>query len=106
MENRSLYTFSKFMRQTLNSNNVDFRTDYKMLPEEHGDLYSKLAGQKLKIADIEKSDMIIVIGSNLIKEHPIVSGMKAYGGFIQYITHPSQIRAQLGSQPHPLALAA
>jgi len=73
IDNRSLYAFSKFMRQTLNSNNVDFRTDYKMLPEEHGDLYSRMAGQKFKIADIEKSDLIIVIGSNLIKEHPIVN---------------------------------
>jgi len=73
MDNRSLYAFSKFMRLVLNSNNVDFRTDYKMLPEEHGDLYSQLTEQKFKIADIEKSDLIVVIGSNLIKEHPIVN---------------------------------
>ncbi len=73
MDNRSLYAFSKFMRLVLNSNNVDFRTDYKMLPEEHGDLYSQLTGQQFKIADIEKSDLIVVIGSNLIKEHPIVN---------------------------------
>lgn len=68
----SLYAFSKFFRTVLGSNNVDFRTDYKMLPEKYGDLYTKMTSCKFKIADIEKSDLILVIGSNLIKEHPIV----------------------------------
>ncbi len=68
----SLYAFSKFFRTVLGSNNVDFRTDYKMLPEKYGDLYTKMTSFKFKIADIEKSDLILVIGSNLIKEHPIV----------------------------------
>jgi len=69
----SQYAFSKFFRTVLNSNNVDFRINYKMLPEKYGDLYSRMTQLKFKIADIEKSDVILVVGSNLIKEHPIVN---------------------------------
>jgi len=73
MDCRSLYAFSRFFRTCLNSNNVDFRTDYKMLPEKHGDLYSRMTSLEFKIADIEKSDLIIVVGSNLVNEHPITN---------------------------------
>ncbi|PKK82188.1 MAG: NADH dehydrogenase (quinone) subunit G [candidate division Zixibacteria bacterium HGW-Zixibacteria-1] len=73
VDSRSLHAFSKFFRTALNSNNVDFRTDYNMLPESYGDLYSKMTSLPFKIADIEKSDMILVIGSDLIKEQPIVN---------------------------------
>ncbi len=68
----SLYTFSKFFRTVLNTNNVDFRIDYKMLPEKSGDLYTDLTTHQLSIENIEKSDVILVIASNLINEHPIV----------------------------------
>jgi len=73
LDSNSLYVFSKFFRTVLNSNNVDFRTDYKMLPEQYGDLYSQMASSSFKIADIEKSDLVLVVGSNLIKEHPITN---------------------------------
>lgn len=69
----SLYAFSKFFRMVLNSNNVDFRAGYKMLPEKPDDLYSKLTSLPFKIADIEKSDLILIIDSDLIKEHPILN---------------------------------
>jgi len=72
MDTMSLHAFSKLFRTVFNSNNVDFRTDYNMLPESHGDLYTKMTSLPFKIADIEKSDLILTIGSNLIKEHPIV----------------------------------
>ncbi len=68
----SLYTFSKFFRTVLNTNNVDFRIDYKMLPEKSGDLYTSLTKHQLSIENIEKSDVVLVIASNLINEHPIV----------------------------------
>jgi len=71
-DSRSLQAFSKLFRTALNSNNVDFRTDYNMLPESYGDLYSQMTSNRFKIADIEKSDLVLVVGSNLIKEHPIV----------------------------------
>lgn len=72
-DNNSLYAFSKFLRTTLHSNNVDYRSDYKMLPEKTGDFYSRMSSRNFSIADIEKSDLILVVGSNLIKEHPIVN---------------------------------
>jgi len=72
MDTMSLHAFSKLFRTVFNSNNVDFRTDYNMLPESHGDLYTKMTSLPFKIADIEKSDLILTIGCNLIKEHPIV----------------------------------
>jgi NADH-quinone oxidoreductase chain G len=73
LDSASMYAFSKFFRTVLRSNNVDYRTDYKMLPEKGGDLYSKMVSRPFSITDIEKSDLIIVIGSNLINEHPIVN---------------------------------
>ncbi len=73
LDSLSLHTFSKFFRKILNSNNVDFRAGYKMLPEKSDDLYSKLTSLPFKIADIEKSDLIFVLDSDLTKEHPIVN---------------------------------
>ncbi len=73
LDSLSLHTFSKFFRMVLNSNNVDFRAGYKMLPEKADDLYSKLTSLPFKISDIEKSDLILVLDSDLTKEHPIVN---------------------------------
>lgn len=73
MDCTSIYAFSKFFRTILNSNNVDFRTDYKMLPEKSGDLYSKMSARPFNIADIEESDVIVVIGSDIMNEHPNVN---------------------------------
>ena len=69
----SMYAFSKFLRTVINSNNIDFRTDYKMLPEESGDMYTRMTSSNFNIADIEKSDVVIIIGSDLINEHPITN---------------------------------
>ncbi|RKX21131.1 MAG: NADH dehydrogenase (quinone) subunit G [Candidatus Zixiibacteriota bacterium] len=73
LDSLSMYAFSKFFRKVLNSNNVDFRAGYKMLPEKPDDLYSKLTSVAFKIADIEKSDLILILDSDLTKEHPIVN---------------------------------
>jgi NADH-quinone oxidoreductase chain G len=73
LDSLSSYAFSKYFRTVIGSNNVDFRTDYKMLPEEYGDLYTRMTLLPFKIADIENSDLILVIGSDLIKEHPIIN---------------------------------
>ncbi len=68
----ALLAFSKFFRTQLHSNNIDFRTEYKMLPEKESPYYSRLTSASFRIADIENSDTILVVGTNLIKEHPIV----------------------------------
>ncbi len=73
MDCTSVYAFSKFFRTILNSNNVDFRTEYKMLPEAAGDLYGKMTSRKFTIAEIERADVIAVVGSDIMREHPNVN---------------------------------
>ena len=69
----SIHAFSKLFRTILNSNNIDFRTEFKMLPEQTGDLYTKLTSRSFSISEIENADTVLVIASNLINEHPIVN---------------------------------
>ncbi len=69
----SVYAFSKFFRTIIHSNNVDFRTEYRMLPEIPEDMYSRMASQEFSIADIEKADLIMVLDSDIMKEHPNVN---------------------------------
>lgn len=70
LDNASLFSFSKLMRKVLGSNNIDYRTDYRMLPKTSGGAYDILCDQPFTIADIDSSDLIISIGSDLLKEHP------------------------------------
>ncbi|MFH1686050.1 MAG: NADH-quinone oxidoreductase subunit NuoG [bacterium] len=70
LDNASLYYFSKFFRVVLGSNNLDFRTDYRMLPKEEGTVFSRLCEQPFRIADVDDSDAIVVFGSDLVREHP------------------------------------
>lgn len=68
-DNLSLYTFAKFFRTVLKSNNVDYRTDYRMLPKEADTAYTKLCASAFTLSEIDSSDVIIVFGSDLIREH-------------------------------------
>ena len=68
LDNDSLYCFSKFFRTVLNSNNVDFRQDYKMLPGGES-VFGALCRQKFSIADIDDSDVIVIFGCDMINEH-------------------------------------
>ncbi|MEA3297821.1 MAG: NADH-quinone oxidoreductase subunit NuoG [candidate division Zixibacteria bacterium] len=70
LDNMSLYDFSKFFRTVLNSNNVDFRYDYPLLPIGSDSVFSRLCSRPFKIADIDNSDVIVVFGSDMIREHP------------------------------------
>ncbi|MDH4034966.1 MAG: molybdopterin-dependent oxidoreductase, partial [candidate division Zixibacteria bacterium] len=79
LDNASLYSFGKFMRTVLNSNNLDFRQDYKRLPASES-VFGALCRQEFKIADIDDSDVIVVFGSDMLREHPneYVRMRKAY----------------------------
>jgi NADH-quinone oxidoreductase subunit G len=70
LDNRSLYSFSKLIRNRLGSNNIDYRSDYRMLPKSNKNPYDVLYGQPFNIADIDSSDTVVVFGSDLLKEHP------------------------------------
>ncbi|MDF1543769.1 MAG: NADH-quinone oxidoreductase subunit NuoG, partial [bacterium] len=69
LDNRSLYSFSKFFRKVLQSNNVDYRSDCRMLPSSADALCARLAMQPFSIKEIDDSDVIVVFGSDLIREH-------------------------------------
>jgi len=70
MDNATLYSFSKLIRRTLGSHNIDYRIDYRMLPKGSDDDYSILASRPFRIADIDDSDVIVTLGTDLLKEHP------------------------------------
>lgn len=70
LDNATLFGFSKLIRKVLGSNNIDFRTDYRMLPKAGGGAYDVLCSRPFRIADIDRSDLIVTLGSDLIKEHP------------------------------------
>lgn len=70
LDNVSLHAFNKFMRTVIGTNNVDFRTDYRMLPTSADTVFEKLCRQPFRIADIDDSDVIVSFGSDLISEHP------------------------------------
>ncbi len=70
LDNDSLHSFNKLFRTVFKSNNIDFRSDYRMLPEGADSPYEMLVDQPFTIADIDDSDLIISFGSDLIREHP------------------------------------
>jgi NADH-quinone oxidoreductase subunit G len=69
LDNASLYSASKLIRVTLASNNIDFRTGYRMLPKTPQNSYDVLTGRPFKIADIDDSDVIVTFGADLLREH-------------------------------------
>lgn len=80
LDNASLYAFSKLFRTVLKSNNVDYRTEYRMLPCKSDSPFNLLCRRPFRIADIDDSDVIVTIGSDLLREHHLeyVRIRKAY----------------------------
>ena len=70
LDNATLFSFQKFFRKVLKSNNIDFRNDYRMLPKGNDSNYGILASRPFKIADIDDSDVILTFGSDVIREYP------------------------------------
>ncbi|MBD3258037.1 molybdopterin-dependent oxidoreductase, partial [candidate division GN15 bacterium] len=70
LDNATLHSFNKLIRKAIGSNNVDYRPDYRMLPKQGNTPYDVMAGQPFKIADVDDSDVIVTLGSDLLKEHP------------------------------------
>lgn len=68
----SLHCFNKLMRGALGANSVDYRSDYTALPTESGSVYAYMASRDFSIAAVDNADAILVVGSNLIREHPNV----------------------------------
>ncbi|NOY88854.1 MAG: molybdopterin-dependent oxidoreductase, partial [FCB group bacterium] len=70
LDNATLYSFSKLLRVVFQSNNIDYRCDYRMLPDKPDSPFSILSKQPFRIAHIDDSDVIVAFGSDLIREHP------------------------------------
>ncbi|MFQ5452866.1 MAG: NADH-quinone oxidoreductase subunit NuoG [Candidatus Zixiibacteriota bacterium] len=70
LDNSSLYSFSKMLRTVFKSNNIDFRSDYKLLPKRPDTVFNILKLQPFSISAIDDADVIITFGSDLIREHP------------------------------------
>ncbi|MBD3333016.1 NADH-quinone oxidoreductase subunit NuoG, partial [candidate division GN15 bacterium] len=69
LDNASLYSFQKFFRAVLKSNNIDFRSHYRYLPETQDSPFGVLCAQPFRINQIDDSDVIFVFGSDLVREH-------------------------------------
>jgi NADH-quinone oxidoreductase chain G len=68
------YLFNRFFRQVLHSNSVDYRMEFIDLRDgEKAQAYNALFEAPFKIAELEKADTVLIFGSNLIKEHPVVN---------------------------------
>lgn len=70
LDNATLYAFNKFMRLALETNNVDFRSEYRRLPVASGSIYDTVASQPFSISEIDSSDVIVAFGTDLHREHP------------------------------------
>ncbi len=72
--NEDNYIFQKFFRTVLGSNNLDHRIDFKkVLPSPGLFEYPQAYTMTNPIQEIEKAKMILIFGSDLNSEHPIIS---------------------------------
>jgi NADH-quinone oxidoreductase chain G len=74
LTNEENYLFQKFFRVVVGTNNIDHRIHSKHAlpnPAFKGD--KRVGGMVNSIADIEKAGLILVLGCDLEKEHPIVN---------------------------------
>jgi NADH-quinone oxidoreductase chain G len=72
--NEGNYIFQKFFRTVLGTNNLDHRVSFKKILESPGLFdYSKSYTMTNSIEEIEKAKTILIFGSDLNAEHPIIS---------------------------------
>jgi NADH-quinone oxidoreductase chain G len=72
--NEGNYVFQKFFRTVLGTNNLDHRVSFKKILESPGLFdYSKSYTMTNSIEEIEKAKTILIFGSDINSEHPIIS---------------------------------
>ncbi len=72
--NEDNYLFQKFFRSVIGTNNIDHRVDSKnLLPSPDTQIRNKYFGMKNTINQIANSKLILVLGCDLEKEHPIIN---------------------------------
>ncbi|NIM98266.1 MAG: NADH-quinone oxidoreductase subunit NuoG [candidate division Zixibacteria bacterium] len=74
LTNEESYLFQKFFRVVVGTNNIDHRIHSEhALPNPVLNSGNQVHGMVNSIADIEKAGMILVLGCDLEKEHPIAN---------------------------------
>ena len=72
--NEDNYLFQKFFRTVIGTNNIDHRVDYKdLLPSPDLQAGNRFYGMRNTINQIENAKLVLVMGSDLEKEHPIIN---------------------------------
>ena len=72
--NEDNYIFQQFFRTVVGTNNLDFRVGLSsLLPSPDLSNYSALYTMTNSVADLERAETILVFGSDLANEHPIIS---------------------------------
>ncbi|MFQ6002750.1 MAG: NADH-quinone oxidoreductase subunit NuoG, partial [Candidatus Zixiibacteriota bacterium] len=74
LTNEDNYIFQKFFRVVLGTNNIDHRIDSKNpLPSPNPSNYNQIYTMTNSIFEIERAKLILVLGCDLEKEHPIIN---------------------------------
>ena len=72
--NEDNFVFQRFFRTVIGTNNLDFRVkSYSLLPSPDLSKYDTAYMMTNSITELEKAETILVFGSDLAAEHPIIS---------------------------------
>lgn len=72
--NEEIYAFQRLMRRVIGTNNVDHRLSRRRKVSLNEEALARTAGSNaLEFSDIEKADVILVLGSDLHSENPITA---------------------------------
>jgi len=97
LDHASLHSFSKLIRVAIGSNNIDYRSEYRMLPQSADNGYDIVGSRPFEIADIDDSDVTITLGTDLLKEHHNeylrIRKARQFGGATVYSMSPYQVKA-------------
>jgi NADH-quinone oxidoreductase chain G len=74
LTNEENFLFQKLFRSVIGTNNLDHRvTSKNLIPSPDLDAKNKVFGMTNSISQIEETKLIIVLGCDLEKEHPIIN---------------------------------
>lgn len=74
LSNEDNYVFQKFFRTVIGTNNIDHRVNSKyIMPSPNLKTKNQIYTMTNSISEIEKAKVLIVLGCDLEKEHPIIN---------------------------------
>lgn len=69
LDSAALYRFASLLRDRLETPNLDFRFEYKQAGQTADSLFHSLTNQPFSIEAIDTADVVVVVGSDLHREH-------------------------------------